>query len=73
MKKVFFVDWQMCGGEMLPEDFDLEDFCEVLQGKVNDQVEIVPITDPDEQAINRVASLVNDHVFNEALGEYCHR
>ena len=32
MKQIFYVDWAMCGGEGLPVDFDLEDFCEVLAG-----------------------------------------
>jgi hypothetical protein len=56
----------------LPPDFDLEEFCEVLQGKVP-EVEIVPVSDPKERAFNPAASLVSDAVFNEALGEYCHR
>lgn len=30
MKQIFYVDSAMCGGEELPADFDLEDFCEVL-------------------------------------------
>jgi len=62
----------MCGGEELPPDFDLEEFCEVLQGKVP-EVEVVPVTDPNEHAINRDHSLIPDAVLNEALGEYCHR
>jgi hypothetical protein len=62
----------MCGGVELPGDFDLEDFCEVLQGKVPD-VEIVPVMEPTEHAINRDSSLVSPAVFDEALGEYCHR
>ena len=62
----------MCGGEELPPDFDLEDFCEVLQGKVS-EIEIVPITDPKEHAVNLDPSLVTQAVFNESLGEYCHR
>ena len=32
MKQIFYVDSAMCGGEGLPVDFDLEDFCEVLAG-----------------------------------------
>ncbi len=70
MTKIFYVDWNMCGGEQLPEDFDLEEFCEVLQGKVP-EVEIVPVTDPDETALNFDPSLVGEHAFAEALGEYC--
>jgi hypothetical protein len=62
----------MCGGEELPQDFDLEEFCEVLQGKVPD-AEIVPVIDPRERATNLDRSLVSKVVFNEALGEYCQR
>ena len=62
----------MCGGEELSADFDLEDFCEVLQGKLSG-VEVVPVTDANERAVNRDPSLVPDTVFTEALGEYCHR
>jgi len=72
MRQIFYVDWAMCGGEELPADFDVEDFCEVLQGKLSG-VEVVPVTDPDEQAVNRDSSLVPDAVFSEALGEYYHR
>ena len=57
IRKIFYVDWAMCGGEELPEDFDLEEFCEVLQGKVSD-MEIVPITDPKELAIKSNSSAV---------------
>jgi hypothetical protein len=72
MRQIFYVDWAMCGGEELPGDFDLEDFCEVLQGKLPG-VEVVPVADENESAVNRDASLVPDAVFTEALGEYCHR
>jgi hypothetical protein len=72
MKQIFYVDWAMCGGEQVPEDFDLEDFCEVLQGKLAG-VEVVPVLDADERAVNRDPSLVPDTVFTEALGEYCQR
>ncbi len=72
MRKLYYVDQAMCGGEELPDDFDLEEFCEVLQGKVP-ELEIVPVTDLKEVAFNRDPSLVTDAVFNEALGEYCHR
>ena len=34
MRQIYFVDLAMCGGDNLPDDFDLEEFCEVLQGKV---------------------------------------
>ena len=72
MRKLYFVDWEMCGGESLPPDFVLDEFCEVLQGKVP-EVEIVPVTDPEEQAVNPAPSLITDSVFHEALGEYCQR
>lgn len=72
MKPIYYVDWAMCGGEELPGDFDLEDFCEALQGKLSG-VEIVPVIDPKEKAFNPDPTLVSTAVFHEALGEYCHR
>ncbi len=72
MKNIYYVDLAMCGGEELPEDFDLEDFCEVLQGKLQG-VEVVALTDEDQCAMNLDPSLVRDAVFTEALGEYCQR
>ena len=72
MRKIIYVDREMCGGEDLPGDFDLEDFCEILQGKLG-EVEVVPVTEPEERAWNRGSSLITDSVFYEALGEYCHR
>jgi hypothetical protein len=73
MRKIFYVDLAMCGGESVPEDFDLEEFCEVLQGKVQGDVEIVAVTEKATSVMNLDPALVNPHVFNEALGEYCHR
>jgi hypothetical protein len=73
MRRIFYVDLAMCGGEALPVDFDLEEFCEVLQGKVTADVEIVPVTAAGTSASNLDRSLVSDAVFLEALGEYCHR
>jgi hypothetical protein len=73
MRRIFYVDMAMCGGEALPEDFDLEEFCEVLQGKVTGDVEIIPVTGVTAAAGNRDLLLVSDAVFLEALGEYCHR
>ncbi len=72
MRKLFYVDREMCGGDELPEDFDLDDFCEVLQGKLGD-VEVVPATDLPAEHYNRSSTLVPEAVFFEALGEYCHR
>jgi hypothetical protein len=73
MRKIFYVDLAMCGGESVPEDFDLEEFCEVLQGKVQDDIEVVAVTEPGEGAVNYDPALIGAHVFNEALGEYSHR
>lgn len=72
MRKIFYVDLEMCGGDSLPDDFDLEEFCEVLQGKLGD-VEVVPVNGPRERAENLDPGLVSDAVFHEALGEYYHR
>ena len=68
MRKLFFVNREMCGGEQLPPEFDLEEFCEVLQGKVSD-VEIVPATGLPF-IVNRDDCLMDSHLINEALGEY---
>jgi hypothetical protein len=73
MRKIFYVDLAMCGGESVPEDFDLEEFCEVLQGKVQDDIEVVAVTEPGEGAVNYDPALIGAHIFNEALGEYSHR
>lgn len=73
MRRIFYVDLAMCGGESLPEDFDLEEFCEVLQGKLQGDIEVVPVTEKPRGAVNRDPHLVHPHVFQEALGEYCHR
>jgi hypothetical protein len=69
MRKLFFVSREMCGGDYLPEDFDLEDFCEKLQGKVTD-VEILPESGVSYLQ-NRDERLVDPHLIEEALGEYC--
>ena len=44
MRPIYQVDLEMCGGEHLPPEFDLEEFCEVLQGKVPD-IEVVATSD----------------------------
>jgi len=72
VRKIFYVDLAMCGGDEVPLDFDLEEFCEKLQGKVP-EVEIVPVTDSPAGAINLDPRLVSQSVFLEALGEYCHQ
>jgi hypothetical protein len=63
----------MCGGDELPAEFDLEEFCEVLQGKLQEDIEVVPVTVPGPETLNLDGSLVSPSVFLEALGEYCHR
>ena len=70
MRKMFYVDRGMCGGDNLPDEFDLEEFCEVLQGKLQDDVEVVPVS-REGTAVNRDGSIVSETVFLEALGEYC--
>jgi hypothetical protein len=70
MRKMFYVDRAMCGGENLPDEFDLEEFCEVLQGKLQEDVEVVPVL-RGGPAVNRDTSIVTETVFLEALGEYC--
>ena len=72
MRQFYFVDRDMCGGDSLPGDFELEDFCEILQGKVPD-VEVVAVIEPGDRAVNRDSHLVAESVFQEALGEYLHR
>ena len=72
MRLLFYVDREMCGGDDLPAEFELDDFCEVLQGKLA-AVEIVPVSDPGDHARNRDPKLVPQSVFLEALGEYLHR
>lgn len=72
MRKIFYVNREMCGGTTLPADFDLDEFCEVLQGKLQDDIEVVP-AEPGGAEVNRDSGLVSDSVFLEALGEYCQR
>lgn len=72
MRKIYYVDRTMCGGEELPDDFDLDEFCEKLQGKLAD-VEVVPVPDETDASTNRDPFLVSPSVFDEALGEYLHR
>jgi hypothetical protein len=72
MRKVYFVDREMCGGDQLPPEFDLEEFCEVLQGRVPD-LEVVPIHDPKQRAHNLDPTLVDAIVFREALTSHLRR
>ncbi len=72
MRRLFYVDREMCGGDDLPPEFELEEFCEVLQGKL-DGIEVVPVSEPAQLANNRDPALVLESVFLEALGEYLHR
>jgi len=71
MRQIFYVDHAMCGGEVLPDDFDLDEFCEKLQGKLVN-VEVVPVYEADG-ATNLDSHLVSPAIFDEALGEYLHR
>jgi hypothetical protein len=72
MKKLFYVTSSMCGND-LPEDFDLDDFCEVLQGKLDEDVEVVAVAGNQDSSENLDPDLISDAIFTEALGEYCHR
>lgn len=72
MRKIFCVDRMMCGGDMLPDDFDLDEFCEKLQGKLSD-IEVVPVHDDNAGLVNRDRDLVSPSIFDEALGEYLHQ
>ena len=69
MTKLFFIDREACGCDTLPPEFDLEDFCEVLQGKVSD-IEILP-ANGFSFISNRDDSVIDKHLIEEALGEYC--
>jgi hypothetical protein len=72
MQKLFYVDKGMCGGDELPGEFDLADFCEKLQGKLSG-VEVVPVLDERDRGFNRNPQLVPWTIFDEALGEYLRR
>ena len=72
MRKLYYVTPSMCGGD-LPEDFDLDDFCEVLQGKLDEDVEVIAINEEELPSDNLDPDLVSDAIFTEALGEYYHR
>ena len=69
MRRLYYVNREMCGGVDLPADFDLDDFCEVLQGKL-EGIEVVPVTEPESPSGNRAPDVVPTSVFYEALGEY---
>ena len=69
MKPIYKVDLEMCGGEHLPPEFDLEEFCAILQGKVTG-IEIVACPIAGRFELNRTPELIPDSVFQEALGEY---
>ena len=72
MRRLYYVNREMCGGADLPNDFDLDDFCEVPQGKL-EGVEVVPVTEPESPSGNRSPEVVPESVFYEALGEYLQR
>ena len=60
----------MCGGEMFLEDFDLEEFCAVLQ-RVVPKVRIIPVSDRSQHAHNLDPNLVSEAAFNQAVTRYC--
>lgn len=68
MRKIFIVNREMCGEAGLSEDFDLEDFCERLQGKISD-VEIVP-AEAASGVSNASGRLIGPQLIHQALGEY---
>lgn len=72
MRPIYHVDLERCGGEHLPAEFDLEEFCEVLQGKVP-EIEVVATPENGRFELNRTPGLIPDSIFQEALGEYLRR
>lgn len=68
--KTFYVDLDMCGGELFLEDFDLEQFCQVLQRLVPG-IRIVPVLDSTRHARNPNPTLVSQSVFDAAITKYC--
>lgn len=55
---------------MFLEDFDLGDFCRVLQ-RVVPHVEVVAVTDPSQRAQNANPKLVSKAAFEQAITQYC--
>ena len=72
MRPIYHIDLEMCGGEHLPPEFDLEEFCEVLQGKIP-EIEVVAMLENGRFELNRTPGLIPDSIFQEALGEYLRR
>ena len=66
----FYVDLDMCGGELFLEDFDLEEFCGVLQ-RVVPKLRIIPVLDRSQRAQNPDPTLVSEAAFNKAITQYC--
>lgn len=72
MRPIYHIDLERCGGEHLSPEFDLEEFCEVLQGKVP-EIEVVAMPENRRFVLNRTPDLIPDLIFQEALGEYLRR
>jgi hypothetical protein len=62
----------MCGGANFLEDFDLTEFCSILQELVPN-VQVVPATKAPEREVASKPRLVSEAAFEEAMGKYCHR
>lgn len=67
-EKSYEVDADMLGTEWRGGHEELRGFCEILQGLVDDDIVIVPITDGDN-AQNEDAddALVSEEIWNEAI------
>lgn len=68
MRKLFFVNREMCGGREGSSQFELDDFCEVLQGKLGD-FEVLP-SEGFSHLTNRDDQVIEPRPLEEALGEY---
>jgi hypothetical protein len=60
----------MCGGETFLDDFDLTEFCAILQSLVP-EIQVVPAPDPKNHPRNVQPPLVSADVFNKAVLRYC--
>lgn len=68
-RESFYVDMLICEDDELPNEVELEKFCEMLQEELP-ELQIVSATVSRNSATNLALSLVIEHVFNEALSEY---
>jgi hypothetical protein len=62
----------MCGGESFLEDFDLAEFCAILQ-EVVPRVEVIPLTKASQHAHNSTPPVVSEAEFVEAINRYSRR